>query len=48
VVIMLATGGISHLEVALDQGIAALRGGQGPVQEGAVTGGAAGRAGGAA
>jgi hypothetical protein len=48
VVIMLATGGIAHLEVALDQGIGALRGDQGPGREGAVTGGAAGRDGGAA
>ncbi len=43
VVIMLATGEISHLEVALDQGIGALRGTSGAGLEGAGNGGPAGR-----
>ena len=43
VVIMLATGEISHLEVALDQGIGALRGAAGPGPAGAGNGGPARR-----
>jgi hypothetical protein len=35
VLIMLATGEIAHLEVALDEGIAALRGVPGAAQDGA-------------
>ena len=41
VLIMLATGEIAHLEVALDEGIGALRGPQGAVQDGTGSGGAA-------
>ena len=48
VVIMLATGEITHLEVALDQGIGALRGTQGPRPAGAALAGAAGLADGSA
>jgi hypothetical protein len=41
VLIMLATGEIAHLEVALDEGIGALRGSQGAAQDGAGSGGSA-------
>jgi AcrR family transcriptional regulator len=49
VLIMLATGEIAHLEVALDEGIGALRGTPGTAQDGAgVSGAAQDRAGGPA